>query len=378
MQMQRGSHNNLQMLPITLQQMNDSNQQTSHTCIVNLGLFRSGTTTLVEAAKALGLKTFREFPKLTCDEYKQLLIDPKRLVQEWWDTKGGREVVVMLIRNNHLICDGWIAILALLPHEELWSLQRELRRDGIVVHYIATTRNVDATVKSELQHWVVHDLEQKSGLSSEDRARLESYLYSRAMIHAEQIIQLTRLPGDKCCILKLERMNDWSPSLATLTSFPSTKWYHALDAVGVSNANPQLPVEGILLTLRVGIGLEAQESTLAVSKLLDSIEADSLCRYLVVLGIDSDEAASPEAEALKTAIANRQRCESCSLIVNQLEATTGPFRICDVWHHMADKAWIDGADWVVLLGDDIKIDSKCHYRCFYRAFLDLSEQLMVS
>jgi hypothetical protein len=113
-------------------------------------------------------------------------------------------------------------------------------------------------------------------------------------------------------------------------------------------------------------------------RLLDSIKANSLCQYLVVLGIDGDEAMKAKADALKTVIANCRWCESCSIAVNLLQPGGESFHICDVWHTMANKAWIDGADWVVLLGDDVAIDVPYHYRLFYRAFLDIAEQLGVS
>ena len=44
---------------------------------------------------------------------------------------------------------------------------------------------------------------------------------------------------------------------------------------------------------------------------------------------------------------------------------------------MATKAWRKGADWVVLLGDNIGVECSCHYRAMYRSFLDISEHLNV-
>jgi hypothetical protein len=112
-----------------------------------------------------------------------------------------------------------------------------------------------------------------------------------------------------------------------------------------------------------------------VISLLDSIEQDILCKYLVVLGIDNDEAKGSSARAFKMLLTSRPRVESVSVVVNPMQE---PFRICDAWHRMAEKAWAKGAAWVVLLGDDIEIDAPFHYRAFYRAFLDISERLQVS
>jgi len=44
---------------------------------------------------------------------------------------------------------------------------------------------------------------------------------------------------------------------------------------------------------------------------------------------------------------------------------------------MATVAWENGADWAVLLGDDIEIKCSHHYRAVYRTFLDIAERLQV-
>lgn len=349
------------VLPAIPKKMNEINQN-SHSCIVNLGLFRSGTTTLVEAAKVLGLMTFREFPKLTTNEHKQFLINPKRIVHKWWE-KGGREEAITLIRNYNLICDGWITLLAFLPPNTLWTLQEELKHDNIHVHFVMTLRMTEDTVVSKLQHWIIHNLERKTGLSSQERQDLEALLRSRAEAHRRHALMCNN--GIQVHTLPLHHiLSKWLVILSNFSHNPS-EWQQALVRAGIRNANPPLPVEGILLTLRIGQGCEARDSLTTVMRLLDSIKANSLCQYLVVLGIDGDEAMSAKADALKTVIANCRRCESCSIAVNLLQPGGESFRICDVWHTMANKAWIDGADWVVLLGDDVAIDAPYHYRLFY-------------
>jgi hypothetical protein len=90
----------------------------SHSCIVNLGLFRTGTTTLAKATKSIGLRVFRTFPELTLDEHRRFLVEPAEIVQEWWHHTG-REQVIELLKEYNLVCDGWIALLAFLPEQEL-------------------------------------------------------------------------------------------------------------------------------------------------------------------------------------------------------------------------------------------------------------------
>jgi len=51
--------------------------------------------------------------------------------------------------------------------------------------------------------------------------------------------------------------------------------------------------------------------------------------------------------------------------------------LCPIWQSMAVKAWQEGADWVVLLGDDIHVHCPYHYRAIYRSFLEISERLKV-
>ncbi len=51
---------------------------------------------------------------------------------------------------------------------------------NVEIKFVATSRDVEDTVKSELHHWVVHDLERQVELSLEERAELESNLRARA------------------------------------------------------------------------------------------------------------------------------------------------------------------------------------------------------
>ena len=88
-----------------------------HVCIVNVGLFRSGTTTLTEAAKCLGLKPYREFPDLLQDELNDFLHKPREAVTDWV-SEGGFKEIIEIASTHDIICDGWVALLPLLPTEE--------------------------------------------------------------------------------------------------------------------------------------------------------------------------------------------------------------------------------------------------------------------
>jgi len=84
----------------------------------------------------LALKTFRELPELSSNDCRQFLLDPLSAVREWWHSKGGHETVIGLLTNHHLICDGWIALLAFLPSEDLWKLKEKMRNRNIVIHFM--------------------------------------------------------------------------------------------------------------------------------------------------------------------------------------------------------------------------------------------------
>ena len=253
-------------------------------------------------------------------------------------------------------------------------------RSGKCIKFVASIRDVNSTTRSELQHWVYHDLERKAGLTDSERANLEALLRKRAEDH-ERAIQflcgtgmLTLLP------LSNDLASQWCKPLASLID-SEKDWINALKITGRQNANPPLPIEGILLTLRLGRKEKANSAIASVEKLLDELEEDSLCRYLVVLGIDHDERHSDATKALMTKLERRAatsaQLQSFHYIINQERIPGESFAICRVWDDMARIAWRNGADWVVLLGDDIRIECRYHYRAIYRSFLDIAQQLQV-
>jgi GT2 family glycosyltransferase len=127
-------------------------------------------------------------------------------------------------------------------------------------------------------------------------------------------------------------------------------------------------MEAILLTFRLG----SHRTFEAVELLLSSVAKDSLAQFFVVLALDSDEIRTKEATMMLDLIG--AYCE-VFLIANPPRDNNEPFSICQAWNNMAVKAFEKGADWVVLLGDDIEIDCPFHYRVTYRAFLDVSDRL---
>jgi glycosyltransferase involved in cell wall biosynthesis len=348
-------------------------------CLVNLGLFRTGTTTLAKAAETFGFAVDRKFPCLRHDQHRDFLLRPAEVVRNWWFCQGGYKEVLTRIKTENLICDGWIALLAFLPSEELSKLKEDAGRESTLVHFVATRRAIEETIRSELQHWVVNDLERQTALSFEERGRLECTLRTRAEKHA---ICLNSLVGLPVAYLRLGQVHEWCMVLSKLIQWPmapeeESEWKHATEKSGRQNANPPLPIEGIILTFRIGKGDLKMKSLARVVRLLESLEADSLCNYLVVLGIDGDEASTPQAMELEALVSSRQRIQSTHVIVNPEHDNTPvqPFRICEAWHEMAKVAWDAGADWVVLLGDDVTIHCPYHYRAFYAAFLDIQQRL---
>ena len=347
---------------------------TWHRCIVNVGLFRSGTTTLSKAASKLGYMICDVFPDLSSDQHKKILHNPVDAVQEWAST-GGIEEVVDLVTNHDLICDGWVALLPFLSLSDMREIEKRANESKVDVKFVATSRNIEGTVKSELQHWVIHNLEHRAELSREERERLEADLRARAVQHQQRI----KLHGGLINLLPLgcNIQNTWKDLLASVSTKSATSWGRALKDVGVYNANPALPTEGILLTMRLG----ENSADKTIKNLLNRIEEDKLCKYILMLGIDEDElntdAASLLIQQLQTHSDQGQQMKSLHIVANPPQSSEQPFAICQVWDVMATEAWKHGADWVMLLGDDVEIDCSYHYRAFYRCFLDISLRLGV-
>lgn len=335
-----------------------------HHCMLNLGLYRTGSTSLAAAASRLGFRVFRSFPDLPSDQLKEILQNPAGAVMHWFDN-GGQEELDGLVRTYDFLGDGWISLLCFLPHDRMMELFNRSRASRIQLIFVATQRNETSLIESELHHWVRHDLERKCNLNFKEKASLEHYLRERAKQHSKALmklpIEVTSLP--------LEDSSKWPSILQSLFDRHGLvfngSWKESFDQSGIQNSSPALPTEGILLTLRLDTG-----SVMDVGQLLDGLKEDAICNFIVVLAIDEDEAGGDFARDL---IEKIETYAKVTCITNPPKEP--PFPICDVWNRMATKAFELGADWVVLLGDDIKIDCPFHYRAFYRAFLDISVEI---
>ena len=351
-----------------------------HVCVVNVGLFRSGTNTLAKASENLGLSASRKFPDLSSHQMKELLQNPETAILNWYTDEGFHELIEIASEFD-LVCDGWFALLPFLPIGKWQRFTSDAFRAGIRLEFVATARDVKLTVQSELQHWVIHKLEQKAGLDAEERGSLERLLLERALKHEKKLKNLIQIGLVKLQLPLDDVYRTWPQKLSLLTVFEEQQWYRSLKSAGKCNANPSLPVEGVLLTLRFGSGIAADKKILSVERMLDKLEEDSLCRYLVVLAIDDDEVESDAAKELIRRLTLRAELESqllsLHITANPPKPKDQPFAICCIWGEMATVAWEKGADWVVLLGDDIDIRCSYHYRAIYSSFLSISDRLGV-
>lgn len=349
-------------------------------CIVNIGPYRTGSTTLAECAKDLGWEVHREFPILRAEQYRDFLYNPETAVSEYFSSTDGMKQLLEIVKTNDLVGDGWFS---LLPHAPLWlhNLDEEAMHQGIQLKFVATVRDAREIVQSELQHWVRHGLERKAGLDHKEREKLRADLELRTFAHLRSLQKLKS--EGIVTLLELEKAgNAWPKELAKISRFSEKEWDNALKKVGKQNSNPSLPIEGILLTMRVGSGSQSDGVVASVQRLLDELEQDSLCRYLVVVAIDADEQSNEGTRdllrRLESRVQSREQMKSFHLIINNnTPPGSQPFALCNIWERMAIKAWEEGADWVVLLGDDIRVQCPYHYRAIYRTFLEISERLMV-
>ena len=80
-------------------------------CIVNLGLYRTGTTTLAEAARSLQFNVYRKFPLLECDTLKVFLSGSSDEIDELLNAQIS--VLLDIVTTNDLVCDGFFPLSAL-------------------------------------------------------------------------------------------------------------------------------------------------------------------------------------------------------------------------------------------------------------------------
>lgn len=89
--------------------------------------------------------------------------------------------------------------------------------------------------------------------------------------------------------------------------------------------------------------------------------------------IDDDQ--EDQLEEVRKSLSERPRVEKFISMMNRShKRVDGVFPICRVWDEMAKCAFENGADWIMLLGDDLQIECDNHYQLFYRSFLTLEEK----
>lgn len=326
---------------------------------------------LAGAASLLGLTKY-SFPSFSAQQYKQILQNHEDAFTVW-KLPGIIDDVIQMACQYDLLCDGWITLLPFVS--DLEEVKRRAKAvSNVKIVFVATSRPVEDTVKSELHHWTVHDLERQAELSVNERKELETNLQARAYQHQERITYLSGLV--KILPLANNFHQIWPDYLASVSTKSAKTWHDALGQGGQCNSETALPIEGILLTMRLGNATEK-----IVKKLLKCIEEDKLCDYLLVLGIDEDEIDTNEARSiismLKSRVESTRQMQSFHIVMNPSQPYGQPFAICRAWDAMAVEAWKNGAVWVVLLGDDVEIECTFHYRAVYRSFLDISHSLGV-
>jgi hypothetical protein len=170
-----------------------------HLCVVNLGLWRTGSTTLATAAGSIGMKVYRDFPELQSETLKGILLTPEETVTAIV-TSDGIDKLVNLLEEYDFVGDGWLPLFILLPDESIQQILAEASKRNIELVFVATTRDMESNVQSELHHWVRHDLERRVGLTKEGSDDLQAALCRRWTTHTKALdkrsyfLNVTKLP----------------------------------------------------------------------------------------------------------------------------------------------------------------------------------------
>ena len=359
--------------------------QTPNRCIVNLGLYKSGTTTLAKAAQLLGMNVYDKFPlictshddsesftSVTQDTLKKILFDPKKAIDDC--IKKYLDAFIDFFHNYDFVSDGWFSLLPIASPTAFTCIKDEARNRGIQLIFVSTLRELEAYLHSELHHWVRFGIEKKAGLDFDERSNLHESLANRYKLYMQC---LERLFATETVIrLSLEDISkDWASSLSNISDH-NYNWTEVLEKAGNQNCSPNLPIEGILLTARICNNFV--ECLKNVTFLLDDIERDPLCNYLLVLALDDDEYDSVETKTMINALKGRSRLQRLHLLRNPPRKQGEPPKICHIWARMAKHAWQNGASWVTFLGDDVRIKCPFHYRAIYRSFLDHQEKFQLT
>lgn len=72
------------------------------------------------------------------------------------------------IRDYFRVCDGFHPLIPFLTLEDAKGLHKSALNQGVFLQFVATERNQESLVLSELHHWVVYDLEKTHRLSQKE------------------------------------------------------------------------------------------------------------------------------------------------------------------------------------------------------------------
>jgi hypothetical protein len=111
----------------------------TRTCILNVGLYRTGSTTLTQAAENTVLRVYHKFPDLNKEEHKLVLVNPREAVLQWW-TQEAQEVrakMSCLAFHTNMTCSEIIG----LPSYHFY-LQKHLMHSSTALRKMASRLNL--------------------------------------------------------------------------------------------------------------------------------------------------------------------------------------------------------------------------------------------
>ena len=252
-------------------------------CIVNLGMYKTGTTSLAAAAKSLSLKVYDEFPHVTSSRtLKEFLIMPTQIIND--HIMNNIDSLTSCLQEHDFVSDGFFSLLPLASEQAFDYLKEAIARKGIKLDFVATERDLKSYLKSDLHHWVRNDLEDKTKLTLSERFVLEDLLRVRYQKHQDGVERLSKTVN----ITRLNIIHDQDSCVQKMCKLRSKyEWKRGFETAGIQNIAPALPKQAILLTMRI---VKDHEKCLQdVILLLDGIERDPLCTYVLYLAIDDDE-----------------------------------------------------------------------------------------
>ena len=240
-----------------------SNIHTELIMFINLGLYRTGTTSLAALFEGEGvaLRDLAAVDDLSDAEFQQILVDPASFVRERWSAGLREQIFAVLNTGAALICDGIFPLLAFHP-SALADLEASFDISRLCTHR-AVPDLVDSNSSTGSR------LTSRSD-SRTHSAPLSRLLEMRARAHASEVSKLANVITP----LPLESAHEW-PTVLNCAEKPMP-WMNACTF--------KLPLLGVLLTFR-------HKDFEAVKQLVLQLKRDALARILIVIATDSDDEA---------------------------------------------------------------------------------------